>query len=220
VFNFFGLTIDQLKIEYSGSHELRNHFSVFFIGSQVALACHLITKCEYAMDLIRKEWAQKSFNLISLFIGLLGLGKHWWLLYRENDFAYRSRAALYWSGALFFTLLSQPNAISNFFGSSQFLKSLGKYSFSFYLLHMGVRTSVKKLKLESDLDLVAVTIGSTYVISFFAFYLIENPLIRLANRLCARLDDCAWFFESGETKLINEGDVGFKYVKLNAQSIP
>jgi peptidoglycan/LPS O-acetylase OafA/YrhL len=165
------------------------------------------------MDLIKNEWIQKSFNLISIFIGVLGLYNYWGLLYRANDFAYRSRAALYWSGALLFTLLSQPNLISNFFGSSLFWKSLGKFSFSFYLLHIGVRTAVvKQLKTNSDLKLVTVTIAITYVISFFTFYLIENPLIRLANHFCAQLDG---FFESGEKK-VNEDNVefGIKYEKV------
>lgn len=109
--------------------------------------------------------------------------------YDTSDYTYRSRPTIYWSFVLLLTLLSGPNTISEFFGSSRILKSVGKYSFSFYLIHISVGYWLRQINFFNPLELVITCFGITYVISFFTFYLIENQLIRLANHLCSKLDN-------------------------------
>lgn len=212
LFNFFDLTIDQLKFDYEGIHYLYPHFAVFFMGSQVALAYHLINKSDYVMSLLKNYYVQVSLDFISLFIAIIGLKNNWWILYDRSDFAYRSRPTLYWSSALLLTLLSAPNTISNFFGSSRVLKSIGKYSFSFYLLHMGVGTWLRKFNFEDQLGLVSCGLAISYIISFFVFYLVENQLIRLANCLCSKVDNHCFFKSDRNQNKLNSRD-SF-YVKL------
>lgn len=206
LFNFFHLTIDEIKFEHAYIHRLYPHFAVFFLGTQVALAFHVITRNEVLMGYIRRERVQTGLDAVSLMISLWGLKKNWWLLYENSDFAYRSRATLYWSICLLLTLLGENgNTISGFFGSSRVLKSVGKYSFSFYLLHMSIGAGLRKLPLQDQLSLVALGLGITYFVSFLTFYLVENPLIRLANYLCVKV----------EKRFRTLDDLGNNKVKLN-----
>lgn len=189
LFNFFHLTIDEIKFEHENIHRLYPHFAVFFLGTQVALAFHVITRNEVLMGYVRRERVQIGLDAVSLMISLWGLKKNWWLLYENSDFAYRSRATLFWSIALLLTLLGEnPNTIGGFFGTSRVLKSIGKYSFSFYLLHMSIGAGLRKLPLQDQLSLVALGLTITYFVSFLTFYLVENPLIRVANCLCVKLE--------------------------------
>lgn len=190
LFNFFDLTADQIKFDYKDSHKLYPHFAVFFMGTEVALAYHIITKNESIMEWIRRPRVQLALDVVSLVIVIWGMAKNWWLLPDKSDFAYRSRATLYWSSALFLTLLGEvPNTIGSFFASSRILKSIGKYSFSFYLLHMSIGVALRKLPFKDQLGLVSAGLFTTYIVSFITFYLVENQLIRLANHLCARLEN-------------------------------
>ena len=186
IFNFFGLTIEQLMFEYKGSHYLYVHFAVFFMGSQVALAYHLISKLEWTKSYLKNYYSNLSLDWLSLLIALFGLHQTWMVFY--DSFTFRSRPTIYWSIALFLTLLSAPNSLSNFFNSSNILKSVGKYSFSFYLLHsiVGIWPIQHFLSPFWTFFLFLVL---TYIICFFSFYLIENPLIRFANYLCEKLDN-------------------------------
>ena len=190
MFNFFGLTIAQLKFDYEESHCLYVHFAVFFMGSQVALAYHLISKLKWTKSYFKKYYINLSLDLLSLFIPLFGLHQTWMVFY--GSFTFRSRPTIYWSIAFLLTLLSAPNSLSNFFNSSFIFKSVGKYSFSFYLLHSIVCVWPFQHILSPFWTFFAYLL-STYIISFFTFYLIENLLIRYANYLCEKLDNSYLF---------------------------
>ena len=185
MFNFFGLTIEQIQIQYKESHFLYVHFAVFFMGSQVALAYHLLSKLDWTKKYFKNYYIHLSLDWISLFIALLGLHQTWMVYY--DSFTFRSRPTIYWTCALLLTLLTAPNTLSNFFNSSFILKSVGKYSFSFYLLHpfFGVWSFYNFL---SPFWTFLVFLVLTYIISCLAFNIIEKPLIRLSNYLCKKLD--------------------------------
>ena len=189
MFNFFGLNVNQLMFGYEGIHYLYVHFAVFFMGSQVALAYYLISKSEWTKRYFNNYYIHLSLDWISLSIAFIGLHQTCMKYYDTSDYTYRSRPTIYWSFVLLLTLLSGPNTISEFFGSSRILKSVGKYSFSFYLVHISVGYWLRQINFFNPLGLVITCFGITYVISFFTFYLIENQLIRLANHLCSKLDN-------------------------------
>ena len=186
-FNFFCLTVEQIKIQFEGSHYLYVHFAVFFMGSQVALAYHLISNLKWTKSFFKNYFIRFCLDWISLSVALIGLYKYWMVYY--DSFTFRSRPTVYWSISLLLTLLSAPNSLSKFFNLSSILKSVGKYSFSFYLIHTSVAYWVRKYYFYySPLNMFLIFLSITYVISFFSFYLIENPLIRFANYLCEKLD--------------------------------
>lgn len=188
-FNFFDLTVDQIDFDYKDSHRLYPHFAVFLLGSEVALAYHIVTKNESIMRWIRHPRVQLALDASSLLIAIFGLAHNWSLYLEGSDFACRSRAALYWSSALFFTLLGEtPNTIASYFASSRTLKSIGKFSFSFYLLHIAIGRYITTFSSLSELTIQALAFICSFIVSFFTFYLIENPLIRFANFLCKSLD--------------------------------
>lgn len=199
LFNFFGLSVKQLKWDYEGNNYLYIHFSVFFLGSQVALGYFLIRKSESAINFFKIYIVQFSLDYISLLITLIGLNKLWMVYY--DSFNFRSKPTIYWASALLLTLVSNPNSLSNFFGSSWILKTVGKYSFSFYLLHTSIGYWFSFIYLPlSPIWIISIYLGLTYIISFFTFYLIENPLIKIANYLCSKLDAILKQYKEKENK--------------------
>lgn len=125
--------------------------------------------------------------MASLCVAIVGLKANMNVYY--NDFGFKTRATMFWSCALFLTMLSSPNVISNFYGQWSLLRRCGKYSFSIYLLQIGVIGLVGKfVKTQNPLERVLICLLSVIVVGFFSFNLVENQLIRMGNVVCARLE--------------------------------
>jgi peptidoglycan/LPS O-acetylase OafA/YrhL len=188
--NFFKLTsVDSIGAQPK-SHFLSTHFSVFILGSQVALAFFLIERSPILIGLVQWRFVRILLDLASLAIALSGLKRHMHILgWYQPDWAYKVNATLYWSGALLLTMLNHPNLISNFFDNF-FLKSLGKYYLSCYLLHFGSIYIVKHyfFKMANQVEHIIVCIGLSYFVGCVFYHVIEDPLIRFSYFLCAKVD--------------------------------
>lgn len=186
MFNFFDLHKDDPGIDNPKTSSLASHFAVFILGSEVALAYHLAEKWELHVW-VKKRWLLSVIlNIGSLTISLVGLKTNMKRLY--DDFAFKSRAAIYWSIVLFLTLVGQPNIVSNFFASSRMLKLCGKWSFSIYLLHPGVVWVISSFEIENEFEHVLVCIVASTLVGALAYVLIENQLIKFANFVCFKFD--------------------------------
>lgn len=216
MFNLFNLNGKQLY-DHGQVHQLKLHFAVFLMGSEVALGFHLIEKCDHLMKFVKSKLIQLIFNIASLLIAFKCLKDNFLLYAWDGDFGYRSRPTVYWSIVLFLTLLSRPTVISEFFVSSQFLKSVGKFSFSFYLLHVLVAEIVRTFYMKTELELVLKCIVATYVASYFSFYLVENRLIKLANYLCSRVETWQFFHQNNTIDYLSFNFSG-KNDSINAES--
>ena len=73
-YNFFELTWDN-EVACFGpkSNELKSHFFVFFVGSQLAVAVFIVDNNESIKKIIKMEKVQFLFNVLSFFIALFAI---------------------------------------------------------------------------------------------------------------------------------------------------
>ena len=192
--NIFNISPVDTMGHTANTHHLKSHFSVFFLGSQVALAYFLIEQKESWLRIFKIRIIQIALSFISLAIALKGLKKNMYVLY--DTFAFKQKATIYWSICLLLTLLSRPNIISNFFDGNEFLKTLGRHSYSLYLLHLGVVNLILRLGIQYQFEHILVCIVVCYYVSYFFYQVIEDPLIRIANYLCSKLESLLFFSEN------------------------
>jgi peptidoglycan/LPS O-acetylase OafA/YrhL len=191
--NFFKLTEKDSMPQNQNTHELRSHFAVFFQGSQVALSYFLIEKNAFLMNSCKFRLVNVLLDVSSLVCALVGLRCNMFVWY--DDFSFKTRATFYWSIALLLTLLAHPNSfISMLFAHSRYLRRIGKYSFSFYVLHFGTIYVVRNtIRFATQFEHIVVCVVFTYLVSLVSFYASEDGLIWLAKFLCAKIDaftDC------------------------------
>lgn len=75
-FNYFNLRDEDVFSYSKHSHLLRNHFAVFLVGSEVAMALYLAERCELCMKWIRGNKVKLILNVTSIAIGVFGLVFH------------------------------------------------------------------------------------------------------------------------------------------------
>lgn len=167
---------------------LHKRFSVFFSGSILAVIVFEI-KQRKLLDyfIFNNSYFQIVIGLISLIV-FVRLIKRCSPVYNFNldglDGAIYS--TLYHCAVLFFLAIGGSNFFSNIFNSS-LLKYSGKYSFGIYLSHMeGLKYSVRFFEKYSKikLEIVINSCIACYFIGIIFYYLIEEPCIKLANRIC------------------------------------
>jgi peptidoglycan/LPS O-acetylase OafA/YrhL len=90
-------------------------------------------------------------------------------------------------------MAGNPNFLTRFFSHNYIFELAGKYSFGIYLLHpicLLVKTFYyDKLEERGEgaatiVEMVINTFVLCYFAGFFFFYLIENPLMKLSNKIC------------------------------------
>lgn len=186
-FNIFNLKAEDTNLTSKVSSEVKSHFAVFIIGSETALAFFLIENNKSLMFILKSKWAQFFLNYSSLIIALIGIKLHAFVYY--DSFAFKSKAAIFWSISLLMSLLCDTNIIKEFFFKFKFMQNFGKYGFSCYLLQMIVINYLKKLKIYSyQYELILLNIFFSYYLSMISFYLIENNLIKIADYLCRKIE--------------------------------
>lgn len=123
VYNVFDLTPEDFEFYSPSIISFKTHFVVYFAGSQAALAFFLIEHDQSFLKRIETRRVQQFMRFLSLMLAMGGL---------ETK---NASASFYWASCLLLTLLSQPNSLTKLFEGSWLLKSLGRYSLSFYLLY-------------------------------------------------------------------------------------
>lgn len=89
-FNFFNVSWDDgVSYMSNRTHLLQNHFFVFFIGSQLAMAFFLLEKHEKLLMLIKKQWIQILFIVLSIIIAVYAIYFHSGAFGNVYDFKYK-----------------------------------------------------------------------------------------------------------------------------------
>ena len=92
---------------------------------------------------------------------------------------------------LILMLLTAPTTFTDMFAKSSILTSYGKYSYGIYLWHIETLFKVvrKKSYFKSDgFEVLLLEVSLAYLYGFCFYYLVENPLMNIANFLSKKLD--------------------------------
>ena len=171
-------------------------FTTFYLGSFLAFILYNVHEMEIYKNSINKSHVRQTLGTIALLMYLYGMilfsqkltpslkgGKHFFL------------SGLYWTFFMLFFILSQDNYFTRFFNGS-FLYFYGKFSFGFYLWHMGIigffykhYNDTVRLKME----IVFYSFVCSFIAGCLFYYIIEKPLMKLANKLCYLISDSKFF---------------------------
>lgn len=190
-YNIFELSADDVQV--GGTyHYLNRHFAVFILGSQVALAFYLVQQLapNYEQFIADRPIVRLLFDILSIVIGLVGVRTQFEHFNSHVSHTFRSRSAVYWSVTMFICLLSAPaNKVTRFFATSDILCTCGKYSFGMYLFNSGSISFIyDNFKFGTEVEYTMACVLFACVVGFVWFYVVENPLMNLANLICKRID--------------------------------
>ena len=192
---------------------LSRSFTFFFSGSLVAFFYYYTFENQFKKvlefikksDFIKKVLTVLLFVLYFIFIyfGNTSALFEFYIL-QNNTFVnlikhYRIREiepAYYFAIILLLMLISAPNKFTDLFAKNKILVSFGKYSFGMYLLHKYVVTQViKRLTglIFSQLEMMIIMVFSAYLCGVIFYHLIENPLMKVANKVNFILEQ--YFFQ-------------------------
>lgn len=166
---------------------------MFLTGSLMTIVYYKLERSAYMREL-KKPHIQSAIDMVTVFMFLFGLrifSNNW---NEQNPEILRANknmfSGLYWSIFLFMMLIGEPtNHLTCLFANSPLLKSFGKYSFGIYLIHpMFIRLVRLYYFPHTDVERLLLVIGSSYVSGVLWFYIVENPLINTANRVCKYID--------------------------------
>jgi peptidoglycan/LPS O-acetylase OafA/YrhL len=189
-FNWLSLTPLQYKPD--NRHSLKPRIVIFLSGSLMATMFYLIDKKHaHIGDFFKHRYIQivlkilailAIFNFVYFFIPHINSGLS---LYSHSNLC-----GIFWSYFLFILLnISDQNFfIIKCFTESIVFKSCGKYSFGIYLFHpMCIKLLEFSVKTKTVFEKLVLIMLLSYLVGFLFFYLIENPLINVANLLCKKI---------------------------------
>ncbi len=196
-FNLFMQTAKDFELPLG--YVLSTRFSVFYLGSILALIYDNIYQRKKLMDFLNRSKLVSGVIALVLFVKILKYGS---ISYNPklNEYEHFFKSGLHLAAIYLFMLIGEYNFFTDIFRNS-FLKMLGKFSFGIYLLHPMCLIEVAKylgpyLKYRHELLIYALVV-SVFTGALF-YYLIERPLIIFANNLCQKLTESKYFNKSLE----------------------
>ena len=177
------------------STNMKLAFFVFLSGSVLGLIYHVIENEEtFVESMMKNIFLQKMLNFISILWCLYAYRKS---IYYDGHYKLLSGPGFLWAIFLFILLLSnsEQNVLKKYLENNAILKKFGKFSFGVYLLHPLV------IFIFSDTDFILKFIRSnmrspevygailfiSYLLGYLWFLLVEEPLIKRANKICHNL---------------------------------
>ena len=191
-FNLFRQTRDDFKLPKG--HVFTTRFTVFYLGSILALAYDYLEKWDVFFNKFKL-----TLGMIScvVFVKTLKYGS---ISYNRdlNEYTHLFKSGVHMTLIYLLMLTGDENFFTNIFKNS-FLKRAGKYSFGIYLWHPMCLIEVSRymgryFAYKSELLLVAF--GVSFLAGALFFYLIEKPLMKLANSLCLKLAESSYFSQT------------------------
>ena len=162
--NVFNLEPDDFNPFSPSINDFKTHFAIFFTASQAALSYYIIEQNQSAMKLLESKLAQQVLNISSIFLVICGI---------ENR---SSTAGFYWTMVLLICMLNESNAFIKFLDYFNFLKIIGKFSLTFYYIHVPIVYLIRFfLKIEYDFLLCLLSFLVNFFFSF-CFYYFEETL--------------------------------------------
>jgi hypothetical protein len=187
---YFNLFMQITKdFELPEGHVFTTRFTVFFLGSILALIYD---------DIYKKERLIQFLNRFKFIIGILsslmyiktlkyGSGSY---NHHLNEYECFFKAGFHLAIIYLLMLIGDCNFFTNIFKNS-FLKLAGKFSFGIYLFHPMCLVEVNRY-FSGYFVYKSEKLVFAFFVSFLTgalfFYLIEQPLIKLAKKLCLKLD--------------------------------
>jgi peptidoglycan/LPS O-acetylase OafA/YrhL len=205
--NPFGINKDDFDLRRG--YQLKIRFSVFFIGSLVAILYFKVKSDVIKQPMLfGNSTVQNLFDNIGLILFILQF--KFFSLALNSDLAYYDKntclykytfiAGLYQSVLLWFLLfVSKTSQCAQLYGSWYFQKC-GIYSFGIYLFHPMVIEMLNRANSSSfSINFKLVTqpmflvVCLTYFVGLAWFYGFERFMTSLANRLCRKLELLDYF---------------------------
>ena len=97
------------------------------------------------------------------------------------------KSGMYWNLVLYLALISEPNIFTKLFEQSRFLKLSGRFSFGIYLYHPVSMCFVRQIVTKSIVEKMCLFAIGSFCIGYLHFYLLENPLMNVAQQICKKL---------------------------------
>jgi peptidoglycan/LPS O-acetylase OafA/YrhL len=187
---YFNLFMQIAKdFELPEGYVFTTRFTVFYLGSILALIYD---------EICRKEKLIQFLNRFKFIIGILSSVMYIKILkygsssynHQLNEYECLFKAALHLAIIYLLMLIGDCNFFTNIFKNS-FLKLAGKFSFGIYLLHPMClievnRYSSRYFVYKNEQLLFAFFVS--FLMGALFFYLIEQPLMNMAKKLCQKLD--------------------------------
>ncbi len=187
---YFNLFMQTTKdFELPEGHVFTTRFTVFFLGSILALIYD---------DIYKKEKLILFLNRFKFIIGILSSLMYIKILkygsgsynHHLNEYECFFKAGFHLFIIYLLMLIGDSNFFTNIFKNS-FLKLAGKFSFGIYLFHPMCLVEVNRY-FSGYFVYKSEKLVFAFFVSFLTgalfFYLIEQPLIKLAKKLCLKLD--------------------------------
>jgi peptidoglycan/LPS O-acetylase OafA/YrhL len=187
---YFNLFMQTTKdFELPEGHVFTTRFTVFFLGSILALIYD---------DIYKKEKLIQFLNRFKFIIGILSSLMYIKILkygsgsynHHLNEYECFFKAGFHLFIIYLLMLIGDCNFFTNIFKNS-FLKLAGKFSFGIYLFHPMCLIEVNRY-FSGYFVYKSEKLVFAFFVSFLTgalfFYLIEQPLIKLAKKLCLKLD--------------------------------
>ncbi len=172
----------------------RSNFEIFFFGSILAVFYYELEKIiTYSDYLVNNFYFQNMTGIFSLYFFVKQL-KYSSRSYNTNldahsvEYDCKFNAGIYMILVLALMIIGNLNFFTNIF-TSKFFKNIGKYSFGIYLLHpMCIKEMQNYFVGYFDEEMLLYSIAISYFAGFIFFYLVENPSMKIAQRLCNYLN--------------------------------
>ncbi len=180
--------------QFSFNEGLWSRFTLFFTGSQLAILFFYLEQLPAV-----REYASKTIikYILSIGLNILFIAQFW--LFSSFDDKDSILSAKYQVILVFLLLyIDKTNSIARLL-DSYYLRTCGRYSFGIYLLHpiviqafknsqKSIPTAYHEYIFKYAMIRLLIVIGLTYLAAFFWFHLLENNLVKLANKLVKSIE--------------------------------
>jgi peptidoglycan/LPS O-acetylase OafA/YrhL len=185
------LMIFDFEQKYSKKSQFLVEIPVFLAGSSLANLYKSLIDAKVVTKINDNKILITVLSIICVVWFYIGSRLHVWFQWFTYHFC------IFWSTHMLLMLISAPNNyFTSFLSKLSLLKTIGKYSFGFYLFH-GVSMSLFKREFNwlrfnwlDNLYIKALILnGHALFFGYLFFNLVENNCISIANRINAYLYD-------------------------------
>ena len=164
---------------------------IFFMGSLMAYFYKRLDDMGLCSAL-NNNYPRTHTLICVLNFALMIIGVRLCFLYPlERSLLHLYNSGLLWFAQMLLMLIGAPNTFTTWLADVHFLRTLGKYSFGFYLFHRVGLVLATKLDLTGRIfsteDKLILAILIAFALGFVFYHAVEKHMIRIANHLNKRM---------------------------------